>query len=101
SDSGLHGELALLRAGLAHLDGDAPRAIAHLRHADAAFLHASMSTARAVTQLRLGDLLGGSPGALAAASARQQLRREGILDPGRWADALAPALPRPHHLHAA
>jgi serine/threonine protein kinase len=91
--SGLHGEIALLRAGLAHLEG-AP-ALPHLRRADAHFLSASMSTARAVAQLRLGEHQGGRGGALLAANARQQLRRQGITDPDRWADTYAPGLRRP------
>ncbi|MBK8261099.1 MAG: protein kinase [Nannocystis sp.] len=90
--SGLHGEIALLRAGYASERG-AP-ALPHLVRAEAHFLSAAMSTARAVVQIFLGERRGDREGAMLAASARQQLRRQGVADPDRWARAYAPALCR-------
>jgi len=86
----VHGELALLRAGLAALDGHKAAALRLLDEAGQHFQTADIPLRGAIVRLRRGELIGGPRGEQEARAACQQLRTAGIAHPTRWSSALAP-----------
>lgn len=80
----------LVRAGNATLDGDRDAALAHLRSAESAFTDLSMRLYAAVARRRHGELTGGAEGAQVVRDADDWMARQGIHNPARMADMLAP-----------
>jgi hypothetical protein len=82
----------LVRAGVASLDGDDEQTLERLTAAEVGFESADMELYAAVSRRRRGQLLarlGGGGEDLVAAAVRW-MAEQGIRDPGRMADALAP-----------
>jgi hypothetical protein len=75
----------VLRAGLSQLHGDTQGALRHLEHAEQAFRTVSMQVHAAVCGLQHAALRGATND-----DAEGTLRREGIEDPPRFANALVP-----------
>ncbi len=81
---------AILRAGIASVDGDAPRAVASLRSAIEAAEAAHMSGHASAARLQLGKLVGGDAGAALFAAAEAAMSAQGIRAPERFAATLVP-----------
>jgi eukaryotic-like serine/threonine-protein kinase len=81
---------ALVRAGAAALRGDERAAIDRLRAAVRDFDAAGMRLYAAAARRRHGELLGGVEGRALVAAADQFMMDQGIQDPGRMAQAIAP-----------
>jgi hypothetical protein len=79
-----------IRALTALVDGDRAAAETHLEAAERIFARNDMSLHAAVMRLRLGQLAGGTVGAAWAATARQRLLDEAIVDPDGMARMLCP-----------
>ena len=80
----------LVRAGVASLVADAAVAADHLAAAAAGFDAASMSLYAAAGRRRRGQLLGPRDGARLISEADDWMRSQGIREPERFADVLAP-----------
>jgi serine/threonine protein kinase len=83
---------ALVRAGVARLEGDADAARTLLVQALEGFSEADMALHREVTRYALGALQGGSEGALYQQQAEAWMREQGAVDPRALAATLAPGL---------
>jgi tetratricopeptide (TPR) repeat protein len=80
----------MLRASLAHADGDKPQAISAMREA---FTHAetsSMFLFAMTIRHRLGTLLDDVEGEVLVAHAKEALEAEGVRAPARWSAHLVP-----------
>ncbi len=84
----------LVRAGIAALRSDLPRAIALLERAERGFLEADMHLYAASARRRRGELEGGGQGRDLVESADSAMRAQEIEDPARWAAMLAPGFGR-------
>lgn len=82
----------LVRAAIATLQGDEPRAMIELDRAHVAFLAADMRLMAACVRRSRGRLLGGDEGAVLIAEADAWMRRQDIVAPARMAACLAPGL---------
>lgn len=78
---GAIGDAASLRAGVAHIDGDAHRAAGLYRDAIAAYEREGMPTVAALIRYELGKVLGGTEGRELIRSADAELRRASIRNP--------------------
>jgi hypothetical protein len=81
---------ALVRATIAHVGGDAQRAVAGLRSAAAGFAAADMYLFATVTNRRLAALVAGSEGAALDEASGAFFRSQGIVDPDAMTRMLAP-----------
>src|SRR5262249_23045446 len=79
-----------LRAGVSSLGEDAGAAAVLLRTAASAADENDMGLCAAVARRRLGVLLRGDEGAALVAQADEWMRGEGIVNPSRMADVIAP-----------
>jgi serine/threonine protein kinase/tetratricopeptide (TPR) repeat protein len=79
----------LLRAGVAKHSGDAPGALTLLREASREFRAADMTMLAAATARRAGKILGGDEGRAMVAKANERLGAQEVVDPSRFARALA------------
>jgi tetratricopeptide (TPR) repeat protein len=82
----------LIRAAIAKLQGDEPRAMLELDRAHVAFTAADMRLMAACVRRSRGHLLGGDEGAALIAEADAWMRRQDIVAPARMAACLAPGL---------
>jgi hypothetical protein len=80
----------LVRAGIAAVRGDAPRAVALLTEAAAGFDAADMRLHAAAARRRLGGLLGGTEGEALVAKADAWMAGQQIRNPARLTATLAP-----------
>ncbi|QSQ23442.1 protein kinase [Pyxidicoccus parkwayensis] len=83
---------ALVRAGVARLEGDVEAARALLVEAVAGFGHADMALHREAARYALGVLMGGPEGALYRQQAESWMREQGVVAPRALAATLAPGL---------
>jgi serine/threonine protein kinase len=80
----------LIRAGVAHLEGDDARAVALLAAAAAAFAELEMAMHAAIAQGRRGCLVGGDEGRTLLATLGRWCSAQHVRDPRRFADVIAP-----------
>ena len=80
----------LIFSGVATLRGAPAQAERHLESAEAVFLRAQMGLYLAATRRRRGELREGPDGDQLIQSADGWMRQQGIADPARFADMLAP-----------
>jgi eukaryotic-like serine/threonine-protein kinase len=85
----------LLEAGLAHLEGNAPRALRHLHDAAAGFDSADMKLYLAVTKRRIGALQDDAAGRALKGEADQWMAAQDIKNPAAMTRTLAPGFPDP------
>ena len=83
----------LVRAAVAAYRGEASTAVDTLSGAAADFDAADMTLFAAAARWRHGELQGGDAGAEAIRSADGSMRAQGIANPGRVVDTLAPGFP--------
>jgi len=84
----------LLRAGCAHLRGDEQTAVDELREAANHADEHDMPFYAAVARRRLGSIVGGDQGAALIADADSWMANEGIEDPDRMSEVVAPGFAR-------
>jgi len=80
----------LVRAGVAGVRGEGPRAAARLAEAAAAFDAVNMPLYAASARRRLGEILGGDEGAAMVADADSLMTGRGVRKPARLAAMYAP-----------
>jgi eukaryotic-like serine/threonine-protein kinase len=83
---------ALLRAGVAAIDGDAARAAAITARAADGFRTAEMALFHAVARRCQGKLIGGADGCALVEEASAWMRGQGVVEPDRMAAMLAPGI---------
>jgi hypothetical protein len=83
-------QASLARAGIASVRGNPAAALEHLASAESGFAEADMTHYLAATRWRRGTLLGGEAGEALRAEARAWLDEQGIRNPARLLDTLAP-----------
>ena len=81
---------ALLSACTATLHGDSARAIALFGQAEDGFVEAGMALHAVVARRRLGRLIGGSTGTNMVEESESWLRSQGVREPDRLTEVLAP-----------
>jgi serine/threonine protein kinase/tetratricopeptide (TPR) repeat protein len=84
---------ALLRAGLANLEGDTEAAAAHAARAVAGCETHDMALYGAIARRAHGALLGGDEGARLVAEAERWMAQKELRNPARFTATLAPGLP--------
>jgi hypothetical protein len=84
------GKASLARAGIASVRRDVGAALEHLAAAEAAFAEAGMAHYHAAAGWRRGALLGGDAGDALRLRARAWMDEQGIRNPKRLMDTLAP-----------
>ena len=80
----------LIQAGVASVSGEAPLARERLESAEAAFQAADMTHYVAACRYRRGMLAGGDEGEALMTSARDWAKRQGVVNPSRVFEMLAP-----------
>src|SRR5262249_49088982 len=85
---------ALLRAGIASLEGDRGAAVAHARGAADGFDGVNMALHAAAARYRLGALVGGEEGRTLVERAETWMRSETVKNFARLTDMLAPGFAR-------
>ena len=86
---------ALLRAGIASVEGSPGRAIALLERAERELEGGEMVGSAAAARRRRGRILGGDEGRELVERADSWMRSHGVRDPGRMTAALVPGLRDP------
>jgi hypothetical protein len=81
---------AILSAGAASIEGDAPTAAAFLRSAIERAEAAQMGGYARAARRQLGLLLGGDEGRGLVVSAQESMKAQGVVDPERFASTLVP-----------
>lgn len=84
----------MLLAGVEAMRQRPEEAVVQLRGAITDFTGAGMPMHVAVSRMRLGALLGGDEGARPSGEADAWMQLEGVVDPPRFADRLAPGFDR-------
>jgi serine/threonine protein kinase len=82
----------ILRGGLAHLAGERESARRHLADATAACEAAAMHLYAAAARRRLGEVTGGTEGRALVAAADEWMTGQGVRNPARMTEMLAPAV---------
>jgi tRNA A-37 threonylcarbamoyl transferase component Bud32 len=85
-------QIRILRAALARLDGDTPRAIEHLATAERGLTELGMLLAAAVAKRCRGLLVGGDEGRSLQAAAEEWMASQGIRNPARMTAMYAPGI---------
>ena len=85
----------LIRARIAALSGDRPRACRHFAAAIAGYTDQGMLIFAAAARRRLGELLGDDEGSALVAAADEWMSGQGIRDPDRMASLYAAGGPSP------
>jgi serine/threonine protein kinase len=80
----------LVRAGVAHVEGDAERAVALLAEAAAAFADVEMAMHAAIARGRQGRLVGGVAGLALLGELETWCTAQHVRDPRRFAEVIAP-----------
>ena len=82
----------LIRAGSSALEGDREAAISHLQRAEHGFQALDMALHTAVARRQLGHVSGGLEGEALIRAADDWMVSQGIQNPARMAEMLAPGL---------
>jgi len=85
----------VVTAGLATIRGDRRGAADRYRAAEAAFQSADMAFHTTVVRRRRGQIIGGLEGSALVGAADEWMRAQGIRNPARMTDVLAPAAAAP------